>query len=229
MRCLIIPLLFLAGSANASLSVLVYDVNTKQSIVSENADVVRPVASITKLMTAIVSLETYSIESTVKIGKRATTTVKELLTSLLVRSDNNASEILARHHPEGRIGFLSAMNAKAQQLGLANTRFNDPSGLISTNISTANELAVLVEAAGRYEFIRYASSQVENNTNKPILERFRNILVSKTGFTSSAGRCVAMLVDRGGSNHAIIILGEPTRTARDTLAQNLLLTVSSIK
>ena len=225
MRRLIIPLLFLAGSAQASLSVLVYDVNTKQPIVSENADVVRPMASITKLMTAIVSLETYSLDS--KVNRRIT--VRELLTGLLVRSDNHAAEMLARHHPEGRTGFLSAMNVKAQQLGLIKTRFNDPSGLISTNTSTANELAVLVETAGQYEFIRYASSQVEHNTNKPILERFRNILVSKTGFTSSAGRCVAMLVDRAGSNHAIIILGEPTRHARDTLAQNLLLTVSSIK
>ena len=225
MRRLIVPLLFLATSANASLSVLVYDINTGHHIVSENAEVVRPVASITKLMTAIVSLETYSLDS--RVARRVT--VRDLLTTLLVQSDNHASEMLARYHPDGRRGFLAAMNAKAQQLGLKNTHFDDPSGLISTNTSTAVELAKLVEVAGQYEFIRYASSQVERNTNKPILERFRNILVSKTGFTTSAGRCVALLVDRAGSNHAIIILGEPTRHARDTLAQNLLLTVSSIK
>lgn len=225
MRTLLLLLVLLSTQAHASLSVLVYDVATGQPIISENADVVRPVASITKLMTAIVSLETYSLDS--RVAKR--TTVRELLTSLLVRSDNHAAEVLARHHPEGRRGFMLAMNAKANQLGLPRTHFDDPSGLISTNTSTATELAKLVEVAGTYDFIRYASKQSEHNTNKPILEQFKNILVSKTGFTSQAGRCVALLVDRAGSTHAIIILGESTRQARDELAKNLLLTVSSIK
>lgn len=225
MHLLFLLLALLSTSASASLSVLVYDVAAGQPIISENADVVRPMASITKLMTAIVSLETYSLDS--KISKK--TTVRSLLTNLLVRSDNNAAEVLARHHPEGRRGFMLAMNTKAWALGLTHTHFDDPSGLISTNISTARELAKLVEVAGSYEFIRHASSQYEHNTNKPILEQFKNILVSKTGFTSQAGRCVALLVDRADGNHAIIILGEPTRQARDELAKNLLLTVSSIK
>lgn len=229
MRKLFLILAFVTNSACASLSVLVYDTASGQPIVSENADVVRPVASITKLMTAIVSLETYSLDTVVKLSKRTTTTVKELLTNLLVKSDNHAAEILAKNHPEGRLGFMMAMNSKSRQLGLNNTHFDDPSGLISTNTSTANELATLVQTAGQYDFIRHASSQVEQNTNKPILERFRNVIVSKTGFTSKAGRCVVMLVDKSGTNHAIIILGEPTRQARDDLAKNLLLTVSSIK
>ena len=224
-RIFLFAVFAVATSAHASLSVLVYDTTTHQPVISENADQVRPVASITKLMTAIVSLETYSLDRVINVTKKSTRTVKDLLTSLLVRSDNYAAEILAKNHPEGRAAFITAMNEKARRLGLTKTHFDDPSGLINTNTSTANELAVLVETAGRYEFIRQTSTQVADNTNKTILERFSNVLVSKTGFTSKAGRCLVMLVDHQNKPHAIVILGEPTKEYRDTLAKNLLLTL----
>ena len=217
---------FAMSSAHASLSVLVYDTTTKQPVISENADQIRPVASITKLMTAIISLETYGLNSTVNITKKATRTVKDLLTSLLVKSDNYAAEILARNHPQGRSAFINAMNEKARALGLQKTHFEDPSGLINTNTSTANELVILVETAGRYEFIRRASTQVTNNTNKTILEKFSNVVVSKTGFTSKAGRCLVMLVDNQTKHHAIVILGESNKEYRDNLAKTLLLTLN---
>ena len=241
MRLLCFILLFIVSWPTWAIeppSILVYNVSTSQTVVSSNTDVVRPMASITKLMTAMIALDKYSLDDRVKIGKKSSTTVEQLLTNLLVRSDNNAAEVLAKYHPHGRSSFLDAMNAKAQLLGLTHTEYHDASGLIATNLTTANELAQLVAYAGTYPFIRQTSTLVEietkkkiknkvrtvklGNTNKSILFEFDNILVSKTGYTSRAGRCLAMLVDSHGEQYAIIILGEPTKLARDNLARNLL-------
>ena len=219
-------------------TVLVYNVNDDQTIISTNTDLVRPMASITKLMTAMVVLDYFSTKEAIKINKNQTQTVESLLTRLLVRSDNTASEILAKAYPGGRENFLIAMNNKTQALGLTSTRFDDPSGLIMTNVTTAHDLAKMVAAAGNYPFISEVSSKPEiketiqvkkksktitlPNTNQKILFEFNNILVSKTGFTSRAGRCLAMLVERQGLKYAIIILGEPSNKARETVARNLL-------
>lgn len=221
-------------------SVVVHNITTNNIVVSNNATEVRPMASITKLMTAMVSLDHYQLNHKVKVGKKSTMTVEQLLTNLLVRSDNNAAEILAKHHPQGRKAFLEAMNAKARDLGLKHTEYHDASGLIATNLTTAEELVKVVSKAGMYPFIRNTSTlteiprtaKVKNkvrtvklpNTNRTILFEFDNIVVSKTGFTSRAGRCVAMLVDSKGEQYAIIILGEPTKQARDQLARNLIQT-----
>ena len=167
---------------------------------------------------------------------------EQLLIRLLVRSDNAAAEILARNYPQGRTAFIRAMNDRSAQLGLADTKFSDPSGILSTNTTTAKELVKLVAASGNYNFIRrissqpaiYQTSQVKKktktvtfaNTNSNILFEFNNILISKTGFTYKAGRCLAMLVDRNGQEHVIIILGERTKQSRDQLARNLLSTSS---
>jgi len=220
-------------------TVLVYNVNTKETILSENADAVRPMASITKLMTAMIALDHYELTAKLPVSKTSSVTVEQLLIRLLVRSDNAASEILARNYPSGRAAFLAAMNARTRQLGLVNTEFSDPSGLLATNITTARELIKIVAASGTYNFIRkissqpaiYQTAQVKkktktitlSNTNSSILFEFNNILISKTGFTNRAGRCLAMLVDRNGQEHVIIILGEPTKQARDQVARNLLL------
>jgi len=219
-------------------TVLVYNISENQTVIGDNVDIVRPMASITKLMTSIVVLDHFELTDKVSIGKKQTATVESLLTRVLVRSDNYASELLAKAYPGGRENFLSAMNSKAKQLGLSNTQFNDPSGLIMTNTTTAHDLAKLVAAAGTYSFISKTSSQPEiietisgkkksktvtlANTNKTILADFKNILVSKTGFTSRAGRCLVMLVERQGAKYAIIILGEPSKQARETVARNLL-------
>jgi len=247
-KIILIIILAFIGTANAKSkvqapvieppTVLVYNVNEGQTILGDNLDVVRPVASITKLMTAIVALDHFSLTDNISIGKKQTVTVESLLTRLLVRSDNHASELLAKAYPGGRENFLSAMNVKAQTLGLSNTKFDDPSGLIMTNTATAYDMAKLVAVAGNYSFISKVSSQPEitetvstkkktktmtiANTNRSILVDFKNVLVSKTGFTSRAGRCLAMLVERQGVKYAIIILGEPTKQARESAARKLL-------
>ena len=236
---ILLILLTIVASVQASEShtVLVYNVGTKETVLSENADVIRPMASITKLMTAMIALDRYELSDKLPTGKKSRATVEQLLIKLLVRSDNGAAEVLARNYPQGRTAFIRAMNDRSAQLGLVDTKFSDPSGLMP-NTSTAKELVKLVAAAGNYNFIRrissqpaiYQTSQVKKktktvtlaNTNSNILFEFNNILVSKTGFTYKAGRCLAMLVDKNGQEHVIIILGERTKQSRDQLARNLL-------
>ena len=240
---ILLILLTVVASVQASEShtVLVYNVGTKETVLSENADVIRPMASITKLMTAMIALDRYELSDKLPTGKKSRATVEQLLIKLLVRSDNGAAEVLARNYPQGRTAFIRAMNDRSAQLGLVDTKFSDPSGLMP-NTSTAKELVKLVAAAGNYNFIRrissqpaiYQTSQVKKktktvtlaNTNSNILFEFNNILVSKTGFTYKAGRCLAMLVDKNGQEHVIIILGERTKQSRDQLARNLLSTSS---
>jgi D-alanyl-D-alanine carboxypeptidase len=195
-------------------------------------------ASITKLTTAMVSLDHYNLADRIPLSKNTSITVEQAMTRLLVRSDNGMAELLARNYPGGRDKFLAAMNAKVKSLNLSVTKFNDPSGLDAGNVTTATELAHIVTAAGRYPFITKITSQPEvttvntvknkihtvslPNTNRTILFEFDNILVSKTGFTNHAGRCLAMLVDNRGEQYAIIILGEPTKQVRDQVARNLI-------
>ena len=240
---ILLILLTVAASVQAleSHTIIVYNVGTKETVLSENADVIRPMASITKLMTAMIALDRYELSDKLSIGKKSRATVEQLLIKLLVRSDNGAAEVLARNYPQGRTAFIRAMNDRSAQLGLVDTKFSDPSGLMP-NTSTAKELVKLVAASGNYNFIRrissqpaiYQTSQVKKktktvtlaNTNSSILFEFNNILVSKTGFTYKAGRCLAMLVDKNGQEHVIIILGERTKQSRDQLARNLLSTSS---
>ena len=233
--CFLLLLPAIAFSNVKEHSIIVHNTTTGISVVESNQYAVRPVASITKLMTAIVSLEIFQLDQQIKVGKKTYTTVETLLKHLLVRSSNHAAELLATAHPMGKQQFIIEMNRKARSLGLVYTTFDDPSGLSAKNVSTANELIKLVETAGFYQFIRQISvlptiNQNQVNTNKDILVDHKNITVSKTGFTSRAGRCLAMLVDHNGYQYVVIILGESTKKIRDDLARNLLkLTVASNK
>jgi D-alanyl-D-alanine endopeptidase (penicillin-binding protein 7) len=226
----------LAQAASMEHSVLVYNNTTKQIVVEQNAASVRPIASITKLMTAMIVLDTYQLTNQVQYTKRKSVTVDNLLTNMLVRSDNHVAETFANTYPGGRVKFIEAMNLKAVQLGLHNTHFDDASGLSAKNVSTAAELARLVTHAGTYEFIRQTSTMTDipigakfrlPNTNKAILVDYRNITLSKTGYTNPAGRCLALMVNSGGSQYTIIILGEPNKNMRERLARTLLKQVDS--
>ncbi len=237
---LIIALAISSLSYAAPPSVVVHNTTINRSVISDNANVVRPMASLTKLMTVMVALDTFALDQSIPLGKKSSTTVEQLLTNVLVKSDNAASEVLAHNHPNGRDEFLRQMNLKAKILGLSNTEYKDASGLDDNNTTTANELVQVVLAASKYSFIRQTSTKPEiqrvvkvnnktqtvkiPNTNKDILFEFDNILVSKTGTTRKAGKCLAMLVDNKGEQYAIIIMGEPTKQARDKVARTLILT-----
>lgn len=205
------------GSAIA----LIYDEQGQRPLYSKNADAVVPIASITKLMTAMVVLdaklpldEPISIESVDKdrlkgshsrMKSGMTLTRGELLKLALMASENQAAAALARTYPGGTQVALAMMNAKARELGLESTQFYDPTGLDSDNVSSARDLVKMVMAAQGYDLIHQYStshSHVVNvdgrrtlrfsNTNPLVRNSSWEIGLSKTGYISEAGRCLVM-------------------------------------
>lgn len=188
---------------------------------SENIDQVRPIASISKLMTAMVILDAKQ-DMTEKVGSY---TRQELLQLTLVKSDNKAAQELCNHYPTGKDQCVRAMNLKAKSLNLDNTRFIEPTGLSVFNVSTAKELIVLVQEAQKYKEIVDASksSQVKiklkkkwlvfNNTN-PIIGRKHNVIVSKTGYINASGGCIVMMIDTDIGRRIVIVLGSKNTKTR---------------
>jgi D-alanyl-D-alanine carboxypeptidase len=217
----ILSLAFFCLNAMADESYILYDVN-KNSVISEkNTNESHSIASLSKLMTAMVVLDNDPDMS--KYGKN-------ILQRLLIRSDNSAAEVLAKYYTGGRSAFISDMNKKARSLGLTQTAFNDPSGLSVFNRSTAQEYVRIVLEAQKYPVIREISSTYEtklskhkaiHNTNA-LLKEYDNIVVSKTGFTNKAGRCLAMMLEDDMKKYVIVILGQPSVQSRTKLAKELI-------
>ena len=188
---------------------------------SSNIEQVRPIASITKLMTAMVVLDARQ-DMNEQLG---TYTRRELLQLALVKSDNKAAQDLCDHYPTGRDQCVRAMNLKAKLLHLDNTRFIEPTGLSVFNVSTAKELIVLVQEAQKYEAIVDASksSQVKikikkkwlifNNTN-PIIGKRHNFIVSKTGYINASGGCIVMMLDTDIGRRIVVVLGSKNTKTR---------------
>jgi D-alanyl-D-alanine endopeptidase (penicillin-binding protein 7) len=134
-------------------STWIYNETKKEVIEANHSNVPRPIASLTKVMTALVALEHDSDMSkpvTNTAGSKlppGTNTRGDLFSAMLVRSDNGAAEILAQMYPGGRRAFIRAMNTRAQELGMYHTRFVDPTGLGSRNISTVGEVATMIQVA----------------------------------------------------------------------------------
>lgn len=200
------------------------------------ADEPRPIASLTKLMTAIVVLDAglsprelititeqdrdrlRDSRSRLRIG--SVWSRQDLLVAALASSDNRAAAALARTYPGGFGAFVDAMNVKAATLGMTRTRFADPAGLGNANISTARDLAVLEGVAERYASIRGITTTPEHwlherrgnrllrmlNTNRLVRNGRWNIALSKTGFTSEAGYCLLMKTAVGAREVVIVLL-----------------------
>ena len=201
---------------------VVYDERDGEILYQQGADRVVPIASISKLMTAMVVIDAglpllTPIEITRKDRDRIRYTRSrlkfghvyrriDLLAMALLASENRASSALARTYPGGSKAFIKAMNDKAVELGLINTRFQGPAGLHSGNISTAKELIKVVQASSEYPLIKEYStlSHIEVtevhskrrlkyvNTNKLVRGNNWDIQLSKTGFTNDAGNCLVM-------------------------------------
>jgi len=222
---------------------LVLDISKKHSISSKNDETVRPIASLTKLMTALIIVEAdLNMDEPVEyhggIWRNQKVKRSELLESLLIKSDNSAADSLAASFPLGKQHFIKVMNARALTLGMINTSFEDPSGLGEHNTSTARDLAILVTKAYEHPKISNTSSskffkvEIKNkrkitymnigNTNNQLLNIFGNITLSKTGFTNPAGRCLALIVEKNNNKYAIIILGEKTSGDRFYRAKTLI-------
>lgn len=216
---------------------IVFDERDNEVILERNAEQVVPVASLSKLMTAMVILDAdLGMEEVITISKddkdrlrysksRLRTgmrfTRKDLLLIALAASENRAAMALARTYPGGSKAFVSDMNRKAQALGLIQTRFADSAGLSNDNVSTAQELMQLVKAASDYPVIREYSTQTRQsitdlnsqreitfgNTNRLVKKVSWPISLSKTGFTKDAGNCLVMQT-RINARPVIIVLLE---------------------
>jgi len=209
-----------AHLALKSSSALVLDQKNGSVLYSKNANEQRPIASITKLMTAMVVLdanlpldERITVEpedvdtlrgSGSRLAVGTTLTRREMLQLALMSSENRAASALGRHYPGGLRAFVVAMNRKAQQLGMSNSHFADSTGLHSANVSTANDLSKMVKASYRYSLIRAITTTPEyevalpsrtleyRNTNALVRAGQWDIGLSKTGFINEAGHCLVM-------------------------------------
>lgn len=246
MKYLLALIIFVCNQAFAAGSYLLYDYELGVSQVAYNVEEVRPIASITKLFTAIVVLRSGAdLEEKVKIqgkskGKfprKASIKRIDLMRSMLISSDNLAAETLANTYPGGFNKFIIDANEYVMGMGLINTKLVDSSGLLPGNVSNAKDLArflwiiknnpVIREIANeRNEVISIPKGKKTikihlRNTN-PSLFVFDNILISKTGFTNPAGRCVVMLVEKNGTYNGIVILGQKNLNARTKIAKDLI-------
>lgn len=211
---------------------LIFDEQTQRPLYSKNGQTVMPIASITKLMTAMVMLDA-NLPMDVQVSvaeddlnsiKRAKSRLRvgmtlsraEMLRLALMASENRAALALARSYPGGTEALVTAMNAKARALGMENTRFFDPTGLDSDNVSTAQDLVKMVSAARYYPLISQyttsASHSVEglsgrtmrfSNTNPLVRSASWDIGLSKTGFINEAGQCLVM---QATINHRPVII-----------------------
>ena len=224
---LVLLTLLYNGQANATKSVpitaqswLVAD-GTGKIIQGENTKDVRSIASITKLMTAMIVLDAkQDLDEYLKPYTR-----RELIQLTLVHSDNKAAEILCNNYPGGKSSCVRALNTKANLLSLPNTRFIEPTGLSVFNVSTAEELIKIVITASYYPEIVQASktSQVKiqirkkwlvfNNTN-PIIGKRHDFIVSKTGYIRASGGCIVMMLDTDIGRRIVVVLGSKNTHTR---------------
>ncbi len=229
----------LSLNANAA---LVMDSDTGEVLYGKNVDSVRPIASITKLMTAMVTLdarlpmdEQITLQPEDFIGpKRASSSLRvyqtynraELLLLALMHSENPAAAALARTYDKGRSSFMNNMNAKAKSLGMHTAFFGDPTGLDNRNAASARDLAKLVKAAYQYEVIRRFTTTAEHefvndsgilrskNTNALVREGRWDIGLSKTGHINEAGHCVVMEASVNRRPTVIVLLDAQSSQVR---------------
>ena len=205
-----------------SLKAIVVNQNTGEVIYEKNADAKASIASLTKLMTAMVVLDSgLDLNQIITLTKADIDRIKrttsrlpigsklsryELLKAALISSDNRAAFALSRSYPGGRKGFINAMNVKAIQLSMQKSQFRDPTGLDKRNISTAKDLLKLARAAYQYSVIRELTTTVSenikiskkrnsigfNNTNPLVKKDEWDIGLSKTGFIRESGRCLVV-------------------------------------
>lgn len=224
-------------------SALIMNANTGKILYQKNMDSVRPIASISKLMSAMVLLDAklnMNEEITIttdeidrlkgtssRLSVGTTLTRGELLHLGLMSSENRAIHALGRTYPGGMSAFVSAMNAKAQSLGMSRSRFYEPTGLDPRNVSTARDLSVMVRAANKYPQIRSLSTsnygevytsagktQTFKNTNSLVREGAWDISLQKTGYIKEAGRSMVLQAQMGKDPVVIVVLGSSTSSSR---------------
>lgn len=220
----------------ASGSALLVDLDTNQVLYSSNPDLQVPIASVTKLMTAMVTLDAKlpldeqlpivikdvpdmrGVYSRVRLG--SVLSRRDMLQLALMSSENRAAASLAHHYPGGVPAFVAAMNAKARALGMSHTRYVEPTGLSEKNVSTATDLVKLLKATRQFPLMGQFSTTGERtqafrkpnytlgfrNTNHLVYKADWSIQLTKTGFTNEAGHCLVMRTTMGGKPVAFVVL-----------------------
>jgi D-alanyl-D-alanine endopeptidase (penicillin-binding protein 7) len=232
-----------------SASALVEDQMTGECLVEKQAEAIMPIASITKLMTAMVVLDAkMDLEESITIASEDVDTIRhshsrlpvntrltreDALLLALMASENRAAHALGRTYPGGLGAFAAAMNAKARSLGLVETHFIDPAGIHSGNVSSAKDLARMVDAAYQYRLIREYTTCKEttirsgrrtlqfHNTNHLIGNPRWQIGLSKTGFIDEAGRCLVMQSQMAKRPVLIVLLDSQGKMTRYTDANRI--------
>jgi len=237
-----------AASARAEIEALrsstayVQDLETSTVLFAKNDNVVRPIASISKLMTALVVVDANQpMDQMLEITDDDVDTLKhtssrlvvgtrlsrgDMLHLALMSSENRAAHALGRNYPGGLPAFVEAMNHKARALGMTSTHFIEPTGLSSQNVSSPRDLARLLRAASQRPLIhRYSTddqyevdvanrTQVFRNTNLLVRKPDWDIKVSKTGYINEAGECLVMLARINGRDVAMVLLDSQGKLSR---------------
>jgi serine-type D-Ala-D-Ala endopeptidase (penicillin-binding protein 7) len=254
-KCIVTVLMSITAAAAVaavpfgSASVLVVENDTGKVLLEKNAGEIVPIASLTKLMTAMVVLdanqdmhELIAIEQgDVDVVKHSTSRVPvgshitrgDVLRLALMSSDNRAAASLARTFHGGPVGFKAAVRAKIAALGMTNTVIEEPTGLSPNNRSTAQDLIKMATAASTYpqiaqittessDFININGRNVEyRNTNRLVGAKGWEIGLSKTGYTEEAGKCLIMQIKSAGKNATLVLLNAKASSARIMDALNI--------
>jgi D-alanyl-D-alanine endopeptidase (penicillin-binding protein 7) len=225
-----------------SASALVEDQMTGECLVQKQAGTIMPIASITKLMTAMVVLDAnMNLQESITVVPEDVDTLRhshsrlpvntsltrgDALLLALMASENRAAHALGSTYPGGLDAFVAAMNAKARSLGLIETHFKDPTGISSGNVSSARDLARMVDAAYHYSIIREYTTCKEttirlgrrtlqfHNTNRLLRNPRWQIGLSKTGFIDEAGRCLVMQLQVANRPLLIVLLDAQGKLTR---------------
>lgn len=222
-------------------SIYAIDATSGKILLQKDSEKQRPIASLSKLVTALVILEKASLKDEILISQSAVETlgdagglapgqnlsVESLLYAMLLESSNDAAQALAESTSGGNGQFVNFMNQKVKKLGLKNTSFSDPSGLNPQNLSTAEDLAKIAAEVIKYPFLNYVTTTKEAEIASPdgnykhrlknintLLEKYPEIIAGKTGYTDEAGGCMIVVIKSPAGGAVInIILGSQDRIA----------------
>jgi D-alanyl-D-alanine carboxypeptidase (penicillin-binding protein 5/6) len=221
-------------------SIMMYDLTTDKPLYEREVDVRRPMASLTKIMTAVITLENkrsdnrYVVRDNDIVGEDSmgveageVLTQEELLYGLMLPSGNDAAEVLANNYPKGRVEFIKAMNDKARALGLKDTQFSNPSGLQGdgTQYTTAHDLLILtryalehyplfaqIVATPTYDIPQTDTHKAYTLANETnLLTTYQGVKGVKTGFTPEAGLCLVTYIEYGDHKIIGVILNSQNR------------------